>query len=108
VLSAGNPATKPEQVQAFTVHPAPGQATTKAQPSDSDALMVQVATLAHQEDADVLVEALQRKGFAVAAHRDAVDGMVHVRVGPFASREVANQWRQKLLNDGYNAMVESQ
>jgi cell division septation protein DedD len=68
-------------------------------------LLVQVATLAHQEDADVLVEALKRRGYAVAAHRD-TDGMVHVRVGPFDSRDVANQWRQKLLNDGYNAVVQ--
>jgi cell division septation protein DedD len=106
-LSAGPAVTRPEQVQAFTVHPAVGQATTNA-PVAPDGLMVQVATLAHQDDADVLVEALRRKGYPVAAHRDAVDGMIHVRVGPFASREVANQWRQKLSNDGYNAVVESQ
>jgi cell division septation protein DedD len=68
--------------------------------------MVQIATLAHQEDADVLVDALRRRGYAVAAKRDLADGMVHVRVGPFASRDVANQWKQKLLNDGYNAVVE--
>jgi cell division septation protein DedD len=61
----------------------------------------------HQEDADVLVEALRRRGYAVAAHRD-MDAMVHVRVGPFMSRDEANQWRQKLLNDGYNAVVQAQ
>jgi hypothetical protein len=83
-------------------------ATKKGQEAAPASLMVQVATLAHQEDADVLVEALRRRGYAVGAHRDAVDGMIHVRVGPFASRDVANQWRQKLLNDGYNAVVESQ
>jgi cell division septation protein DedD len=80
----------------------------KSQEAPPDGLMVRVATLAHQDDADVLVEALRRRGYAVGTHRDAVDGMIHVRVGPFASRDAANQWRQKLLNDGYNAVVETQ
>jgi cell division septation protein DedD len=88
-----------------TVQPSPGLGSTKTEAGAPVALMVQVATLAHQEDADVLVEALKRRGYAVAAHRD-TDGMVHVRVGPFDSRDVANQWRQKLMNDGYNAVVQ--
>jgi cell division septation protein DedD len=103
--------SEPSQAQpaaAKSVQPALQLATKKALEAAPDALMVRVATLAHQEDADVLVEALRRRGYAVGAHRDVVDGMVHVRVGPFASRDVANQWRQKLLNDGYNAVVESQ
>jgi cell division septation protein DedD len=70
--------------------------------------MVQIATLAHQEDADVLVGVLRRRGYSVTTHRDAVDGMVHVQIGPFASQDVANQWKRRLLNDGYNAVVESQ
>jgi len=106
---SGVPAvTKPQQAPAMTVQPALEPASKKQQVVAPVALMVQVATLEHQEDADVLVDALRRRGYAVTARRDAVDGMVHVRVGPFASREVANQWTQKLLNDGYNAVVESQ
>ena len=96
------------QTQGKTVQPALESTATRVPTAASPALMVQVATLAHQDDADVLVEALKRRGYAVGAHRDAADGMVHVRVGPFASRDVANQWRQKLQNDGYNAQVESQ
>jgi cell division protein FtsN len=94
------------QPEATVVQPALEPTPKKAQPAATLALMVQIATLANQEDADVLVEALRRKGYAVAAQRDLADAMVHVRVGPFASREVANQWRQKLLNDGYNAVVQ--
>jgi len=107
-LSAVPVATKPQQSQTLMVQPALASAATKAPAAAAVALMVQVATLAHQDDADVLVEALRRRGFTVTAHRDVVDGMVHVRVGPFASREVANEWRQKLLSDGYNAQVESE
>jgi cell division septation protein DedD len=99
--------SKAQQIQS-KVQPALEPAGKKAQAAAPLALMVQVATLAHQEDADVLVQALRRRGYAVGANRDPADGMVHVRVGPFASRDVANQWRQKLQNDGYNAVVESQ
>jgi cell division septation protein DedD len=91
---------------ATQVQPALASAVKNAQIAAPLALMVQIATLAHEEDADVLVDALRRRGYAVAAHRDLAGGMVHVRVGPFASRDVANQWKQKLLNDGYNATVE--
>jgi hypothetical protein len=32
--------------------------------------------------------------------------MIHVRIGPFASRDEADKWRMKLLNDGYNAILQ--
>jgi cell division septation protein DedD len=69
-------------------------------------LMVQIAAVTNQEDADVLMGALRKRGYAVAARRDAADGMIHVRTGPFSSRDEAEKWRQKLLNDGYNAIVQ--
>jgi cell division septation protein DedD len=52
------------------------------------------------------VGALRRRGYAVTAHRDPFDGQFHVKIGPFASRNDANTTRQKLLNDGYNAVVQ--
>jgi cell division septation protein DedD len=69
-------------------------------------LMVQIAAVSHQEDADVLVSALRSRGYSVAARHEAADGLIHVRIGPFNSREVANRWRMKLLGDGYNAIVQ--
>ncbi len=69
-------------------------------------LMVQVATVSNQEDADVLVSALHRRGYAVAISQDGSGGQFHVSVGPFASINEANSMRQKLLNDGYNAVVQ--
>jgi len=68
--------------------------------------MVQIAAVSHQEDADVLVSALRKRGYAVTMRRDPADSLFHVRIGPFASRDDANAARQKLLNDGYNASVE--
>ncbi|MGA9667696.1 MAG: SPOR domain-containing protein [Terracidiphilus sp.] len=69
-------------------------------------LMVQIAAVTNPEDAAVLVNALHRRGYEVAARRDAADGMIHVRIGPFNNRDEAEKWRQKLLSDGYNAIVQ--
>lgn len=68
-------------------------------------LMVQIAEISQQADADVLVSALRKRGYAVSAQRNATDGLIHVCIGPFSSLSIANRWRQKLLNDGYNAIV---
>ena len=82
-------------------------ATTPAQSAPpAGALMVQIAAVAHQEDADVLLGALRKRGFKVSVHRDPADGLLHVRLGPFSNRDVAGKWRDKLLNDGYNALVQ--
>ena len=70
------------------------------------ALMVQIAAVSHQEDADVLAGALRKRGYTVNVGRDRGDGLIHVRIGPFTSRNDANAARQKLLNDGYNASVQ--
>jgi cell division septation protein DedD len=68
--------------------------------------MVQIAAVSHPEDADVLVSALRKHGYAVSVHRDPIDALIHVQVGPFATHNDAAAMRQKLLNDGYNAMVQ--
>ncbi len=68
--------------------------------------MVQIAAVSHPEDADVLVSALRKRGYAVSVHRDPADALMHVEVGPFAGRADAAAMRQKLLNDGYNAIVQ--
>jgi cell division septation protein DedD len=90
--------TVPEATQ--TVAPALASGTAPG------ALMVQVAAVSQQEDADVLMSALRRRGYAVGGRREPLDGLIHVRIGPFKTRAEADQWRQKLLNDGYNAIVQ--
>jgi cell division septation protein DedD len=69
-------------------------------------LMVQIAAVANGEDADVLMTALRKRGYSVTATREPADGLIHVRIGPFNSRDEANRWRDKLLGDGYNAVVQ--
>ena len=102
----------------WTVKPAlpaqPMQSSTptvgglKVQPATAPslALMVQIAAVSHPEDADVLVSALRKRGYAVTVRRDLADNLIHVQIGPFTNSADAEAMRQKLLNDGYNAIVE--
>jgi len=74
--------------------------------ASAGSVMVQIAAVSQQEDADVLMSALRKRGYAVAARREPLDGLIHVRIGPFKTRDEAETWRQKLLSDGYNAIVQ--
>jgi DedD protein len=111
-LAASQPASgaAPASGQ-WTVKPAipPQQIQPSAQPAGlatAPGILVQIAAVSHLEDAEVLVNALRRRGYAVTTRRDLVDNLIHVQVGPFNNRNDANAMRLKLLNDGYNAIVE--
>ena len=67
--------------------------------------MVQVAAVTHQEDANVLVSALRQRGYSVSVRNEPQDKLLHVQVGPFATRETAKAMRSKLQADGYNAIL---
>jgi cell division septation protein DedD len=100
--NAAQPVVRP----ALASTPASGQPAPALKTASTSALMVQIAIVSHQEDADVLVGALRKRGYVAAVRRDAADGQFHVRIGPFSSRNDAYATRQKLLNDGYNAVVQ--
>ncbi|WP_263418892.1 SPOR domain-containing protein [Terriglobus albidus] len=67
--------------------------------------IVQVAAVSHQEDAEVLLSALKRRGYAVFTTSAPTDHLIHVQLGPFSNRKDAEAMRQRLLSDGYNAIV---
>lgn len=69
-------------------------------------LMVQIAAVSNPDDAEVLVNALRQRNYPVTVRRDPSDNYIHVRIGPFATRAQAEQWKAKLLNDGYNAVIQ--
>jgi cell division septation protein DedD len=83
------------------VHPALAQMTPQAA-----AWRVQIAAVEQKDDAAVLVSALRNRGYSVSVHHDLTDNLLHVQVGPFPSRSEAEAARQKLLNDGYNAILQ--
>ncbi|GGG77554.1 SPOR domain-containing protein [Edaphobacter dinghuensis] len=67
--------------------------------------VVQVAAVSRQGDADMLVAALKRHGYNAAIHQSLQDKLLHVQIGPFATKKEADAMRQKLTADGYNAIV---
>lgn len=68
--------------------------------------MVQVAAVSRGDDAGVLVNALRKRGYAASAQRAPSDGLIHVRIGPFATHDEASRTCERLLDDGYNAIVQ--
>jgi cell division septation protein DedD len=121
--SETNPAANPQSDEPQTGSPYSGQpqvrpalpaqfngaqsgSQVQPAPSQSSGLMVQIAAISHTEDARVLVDALRKRGYAVTARREPADGLIHVQIGPFTSRTQANTMCQKLLSDGYNAVVQ--
>jgi DedD protein len=108
------PALRPATNSSAIAAPAPRSAAnpsttaatdTGAEASDSKEPMVQIAAVARQEDADVLVSALRQRGYGVVVRSEPQDKLLHVQVGPFADRTAATAIKQKLLSDGYNAII---
>jgi cell division septation protein DedD len=93
------PAISKAAPASVAVHPAAGVA-----PAGPPAL-VQVAAVSHQEDADMLLNALKRRGYDVAVRHEPQDKLLHIQLGPFPNRKDADDMRKRLLSDGYNAIV---
>jgi len=53
-----------------------------------------------------LVGALRRRGYVASSKHEPSDGLFHVRIGPLATRDEANRMCTRLLDDGYNAMIQ--
>ena len=89
----------------------PVRATAPTAPGNSSAatavgsFIVQVAAVSHREDADLLITALKNRGYAVTARTAPQDSLIHIQVGPFSTHTEADAMRQRLLADGYNALV---
>ena len=68
-------------------------------------IVVQIAAVTHQEDADMVASALKRRGYAVNVRNEPQDALLHVQVGPFANRKDADAIKLRLSNDGFNAII---
>jgi cell division septation protein DedD len=105
---AGDPSQVAQQaapsVLAVRTIPAPPQPRVlPALPSGP--YMVQITAVSNPDDGELLVNALKKHGYQVTTRREG-DGLIHVRLGPFSTRDDASHWRQKLLSDGYSATIE--
>jgi cell division septation protein DedD len=94
------PAGKPTAAQKI-----PASLPADADTSAAGKPMVQIAAVARPEDADALVAALRQRGYGVVVRNEPQDKLLHVQVGPFADRGEAAAMKQKLLSDGYNAII---
>ena len=99
--SRSQPAVMP-YVSPSAASPVSGAPLTGAVPG---AFMVQIAAVSRPEDGQALIAALRKHGYNVSARSEPQDKLLHVQVGPFATRAEANAMRQKLLSDGYNAII---
>jgi DedD protein len=88
-----------------TVKPALATTSPAVAPAAAGTIMVQIAAVSNAADADVLLGALRKRGYSVGVRNQPGDALLHVQVGPFASRAEAVAMRQKLLGDGYNAIL---
>ncbi len=94
-----NPAPRAQPITTLATAP------PAAQPTAAGSFLVQVAAVSHQEDADLLVVTLKRRGYQVAIHHEPQDSLLHVQIGNFTTKKDAEAMRQRLLADGFNAMV---
>ena len=79
--------------------------TSPESPVAAGSFVVQVAAVSHEEDAQLLVNALRAKGYPVSAHTQPQDKFFHIQVGPFTNMQDANAAKQKLAADGYQPII---
>jgi cell division protein FtsN len=67
--------------------------------------VVQIAAVSSQDVADILISSLQKKGYTVAVRHEPQDKLLHVQIGPFPDKKQAIAMQQRVLADGFNAIV---
>jgi DedD protein len=84
-------------------------ASSVAAGSASTTIIFQVAALSKSVDAEALVRKLKEKGFSAflvsPPPNSTTDKLYRVQVGPFATVEVAEQVKAKLIANGYTPLV---
>jgi pilus assembly protein CpaC len=83
--------------------PAAPVAATAAVEAFPRTTVVQVATISNQVDADAILAALKKKGYA--ATEESYGNLIHIEVGPFSNRKDADDMSLRLARDGYNPVV---
>lgn len=107
---AQRPAATPKTSAASGASQAAASAPTTASSSSSAPASgaqsyVQVAAISHREDADLLLASLHRRGYSASIRQVPQDNLLHIQIGPLAGKKDAELMRQRLLSDGYNAIV---
>lgn len=93
-----------EKPAASAVAAAAAAAAPSAAPS-AGSFLVQVAAVSTQQIADIEVAALRKDGYAVVVRHEPQDNLFHVQIGPFSDKKDAEAMRQRVVTDGFNAIV---
>jgi len=83
------------------------QASGSLQPavSPNGTFMVQIAAVSSQEIADIELAALKKYGFDVVVRHEPQDQLLHIQIGPYATRKDAQAMQAIVLAHGFNAIV---
>ena len=68
-------------------------------------IFVQISAVSHQEDAQLMISALRRRGYDAAVRHEPTDQLLHIQLGPYGTKKDADAMRQRLSADGYNAIL---
>ncbi len=80
-------------------------ATPPAVGASGQQIFVQIAAVSRKEDADLLLAALRKRGYAGVIRPQTQDRLLHIQVGPFPAKKDAEAMRQRLIVDGYNPIL---
>lgn len=92
-----------------TAAPVPLPAAASAGPipatTPAGTFMVQIAAVSTQEIADIELAALKKYNYPVVVRHEPNDQLLHIQLGPYATRKDAEAMRQNVLSHGFNAIV---
>ncbi len=77
-------------------------------PAANEGFILQVAAMAHKENADALVEKLHRQSFPAFVFDRSGDGFYRVDIGPYPDADYAHRVRDELRNAGFRTVLERQ
>ena len=107
--AASAPAQQKQAVQAATPAPRPTAPPAPRSAARSTAAAVgynvQVSAVRVAADANNVAGNLKGKGYPAHIEADRGDGWHRILVGPFASREAAEEYRKRLTADGFNTIL---
>ena len=78
-----------------------------ADPRKEHGSTVQIGAVAQEQQASEMLELLKQRGYTALVQHGPNDSLLHVQIGPYAERNDAEALRQRLVNDGFPAVVMS-
>lgn len=103
--SRSGPHDRPAAATEVPQAPSPDASTAVIPGLAGTQSFVQVAAVSRKEDAELLLTALKRRGYAGLIRQQTLDNLLHVQVGPFPTKKDAEAMRQRLITDGYNPII---